>query len=414
MKSSEKPLPVEKAKRIISEVVRPLQTVESVPLKAAFFRILADDVTSPIDVPSRDNAAMDGYAFSAAGLDLGIQQTLKIAGAAFAGHPFEGAPQKGECVQIMTGAFVPSGCDTVVQQENVTADDTAIIIPAGNAARGDNIRLRGEDVSAGKVCLKRGTRLAPAHLGLLASLGMDEVRVTKRPKVAIFSTGDELCPVGAPLAEGGLYDSNRYTLYGMLTRLGCDVVDMGVVKDDPELIRAAFTCASEKADAIITTGGVSVGKADYTKAIMSELAEIAFWNINMRPGRPMAFGQMRSPDKVTCVFGLPGNPVAVMATFYFFVRDALLCLMGTRPLPLPRMLVKTVSPLAKRRGRTEFQRGILSPDEHGDWVVRTTGAQGSGMLSSMTQANCMIVLPPDGDAVPPGEKVEVVLFEGLV
>ncbi|WAW10045.1 molybdopterin molybdotransferase MoeA [Oxalobacter vibrioformis] len=414
MKNKSHSLPVAHAQRVISEVVRPLDMKEKVPLKEAFFRVLAEDITSPIDVPFQDNAAMDGYAFSARGLDLGIKQVLKIAGAAFAGHRFEGTLVQGECVQIMTGGVMPEGCDTVIQQENVVVKDGTVTLPAANVAPGANVRLRGEDVKAGETCLTEGTLLQPAHLGLLASLGMAEVAVKKRPVVAIFSTGDELCPVGTPLLAGSIYDSNRYSLYGMVKRLGCEIIDMGVVRDDPKLIRAAFLEAAGRADAIITTGGVSVGEADYTKEVMADLAEMAFWNISMRPGRPMAFGRILSGERQTCVFGLPGNPVAVMATFYFFVRDALYYLMGTYPAPLPHMRVKTVSPLSKRRGRTEYQRGILAPNEQGEWVVRTTGDQGSGMLSSMTQANCMIILPAEGEAVPAGDTVEVVLFEGLV
>jgi len=414
MKKKTSALPVEQAQRIIREAVLPLGTTESVPLKAAFFRVLAEDITSRIDVPFQDNAAMDGYAFSATDLDLKSEQTLKITGSAFAGHHFEGIVAKGECVQIMTGGAMPDGCDTVVQQENVTISDTTIAIPAASIATGENVRLRGEDVKVGETCLKAGSLLKPAHIGLLASLGLAEVQVRKRPKVAIFSTGDELCPVSSPLPPGGIYDSNRYSLYGMIKRLGCDVWDMGIVKDDPALIRAAFIKAAKEADAIITTGGVSVGAADHTRDVLSRLAKIAFSEVNMRPGRPMVFGQIHSDERQTCVFALPGNPVAVMTTFYFFVRDALCYLMGTRAPLLPRMQVKTLSPLAKRLGRTEFQRGILSPTEHGDWAVRSTGPQGSAMLSSMTQANCVIVLPADRDAAETGEKVEVVLFDGLV
>lgn len=414
MKNKSPSLPVAQAQRIISEVVRPLDRVEKVPLKEAFFRVLAEDITSPIDVPFQDNAAMDGYAFSSRDLDPGDKQILKIAGSAFAGHHFEGSLVQGECVQIMTGGMMPDGCDTVIQQENVVAKDGTVTFPAANVEPKANVRLRGEDVKAGETALTKGTLLQPAHIGLLASLGMADVPVKKRPVIAIFSTGDELCPVGTPLSAGSIYDSNRYSLYGMVKRLGCDIIDMGVVRDDPEQIRSAFLEAAGIADAIITTGGVSVGDADYTKEVMADLAEMAFWHINMRPGRPMAFGRIVSGERQTCVFGLPGNPVAMMVTFYFFVRDALYYLMGTHPAPLPRMRAKTISPLSKRRGRTEYQRGILAPNEQGNWVVRTTGAQGSGMLSSMTQANCMIVLPAEGEAVPAGDTVEVVLFEGLV
>ncbi|MDL2284275.1 molybdopterin molybdotransferase MoeA [Oxalobacter sp. OttesenSCG-928-P03] len=414
MKNNTSPLPVDQARRIISEAVTAVKEVETVVLKEALFRVLAEGVTALIDVPAHDNAAMDGYAFSAEGMDMGQPHTLKTIGPLLAGYRFEGMVSPGECVQIMTGAPVPTGCDTVVQQENVDVQEGFITIPAGNASKGDNIRLRGEDIRAGENALKAGTLLRPAHLGLLASLGVEKAVVRRRPKVAVFSTGDELYPVGGPLPPGGIYDSNRYALDGMIRRLGCEVIDMGVIRDDPAKIRAAFAEAASQADVIITTGGVSVGVADYTGQILSDMADMAFWNINMRPGRPMAFGRIISDGKETAVFGLPGNPVAVMTTFYFFVRDALFYMMGTRPAPLPRLRVSCLSPLSKRRGRTEFQRGILSLNEQGEWVVRTTGEQGSGMLSSMARANCIIILPADGEAVTPGETVEVVPFEGLV
>ncbi|MDR0934023.1 MAG: molybdopterin molybdotransferase MoeA [Burkholderiaceae bacterium] len=414
MDSNTPPLPAEQARRIISELVRPLEGTEHVPLKEALLRVLAEDVAAPIDVPSRDNAAMDGYAFSAAALKPDMTHTLKVAGAVLAGHPFEGAVSPGECVRIMTGAPVPAGCDTVIPQENVTAKDGVIMMEASAFSPGDNVRLRGEDLKEGQICLRGGTLLKPAHIGLLASLGMAQALVKRRPKVAIFSTGDELYPVGSPLPEGGIYDSNRYSLYGMVKRLGCDVLDMGVIRDEPALIRAAFLEAARQADAVITTGGVSVGTADYTGQILSEIADMAFWRINMRPGQPTAFGRIHAGGKETIVFGLPGNPVAVMAAFYFFARDALYYLMGTRPAPLPRIAATSLSPLTKRLGRTEFQRGILAQNERGNWTVRTTGPQGSGILSSMAQANGMIVLPPECEAVPPGETVEVIPFEGLV
>ncbi len=407
-------LPVEQAKRIISETVSPLSETEKIPLKKSLFRVLAEDVISPINVPADNNAAMDGYAFSAEHLDLSKPVTLKIAGSSFAGHPFKGVLSSNECVRIMTGAFMPTGLDTVIQQENVQVQDDMIVLPANSISAGENVRLCGEDIKAKTVCQKKGTLIGPASMGVLASVGMAEIHVIRRPKVAIFTTGDELYSVENPVSDNGIYDSNRYSLYGMLKRLGCEIMDMGIVRDDPDQIKAAFLEAHKKADVIITTGGVSVGSADYTGTILAQIAEIDFWNINMRPGRPTVFGQIKSENKNTYIFGLPGNPVAVMVAFYFFVRDALFYLMGTRPAPLPRIPVKSISPLSKRQGRTEFQRGILSPNEHGEWVVRTTGSQGSGMLSSMTQANCMIVLPAESKAISPGETVEVVLFEGLV
>lgn len=414
MKTSSSSLSVESALNCIREWVHPLAGTEKVSLPKTLFRVLAEDIIAPVNVPPWNNAAMDGYAFSAADLDLDKAQTLRVVGSAFAGHHFQKAVSAHECIRIMTGSVMPAGCDTVVPQENVRTEGDTIIIPAASVSAGDNVRMQGEDIRAQTLCLPQGTLLKPPHLGLLASIGTSEAKVVKRPTVAIVSTGDELCPVGQPLSGSSIYDSNRYVLHGMLQRLGCEIMDMGIVRDKPELIRKAFTSAAGKADAIITTGGVSVGSADYTRAVMAEMAEMAFWNVNMRPGRPMAFGRLLNKEKETFLFGLPGNPVAVMVTFCFFVREALLRLMGAFPSPLPRLRVRTLSSLSKRPGRTEFQRGILLPDSYGNWHVKSTGPQGSGILSSMTRANCIIILTADRAAVEPGEEVEVILLEGLI
>ena len=414
MKSNVLAVSVEKAQKIMSEWVRPVQGTEVIPIREALFRVLAEEVTSPVDVPSSDNAAMDGYAFSAIGLDLTVERTLKMVGTVYAGQLFESPLSPGECVKVMTGVLMPAGSDTVVQHENVTEKDGHVTIIPNGASPGINVRRQGEDVKAGSTVLTEGVLLKPAHLGLLASVGLDTVRVRRRLKVAVFSTGDELSSVGEALVPGHLYDSNRYSLDAMLRRIGCEIMDMGIVRDNPLAIRAAFSKAAKEADAIITTGGISVGEADYTKAVLAELGEMAFWNINMRPGRPFAFGRIVPDSKEVAVFGLPGNPVAVMLSFYFLVRNALFHMMGTRPPLLFRMRVKTLSPLSKRLGRTEFQRGILAPDEHGNWVVRTTGDQGSAILSSMVHANCIIILPAEGVAVSPGETVEVVPLDGLI
>jgi molybdopterin molybdotransferase len=262
----------------------------------------------------------------------------------------------------------------------------------------------------GTPALRAGKLLRPAELGLIASLGVGEVVVRRRPRVAFFSTGDELASVGAPLKEGEVYDSNRYTLHGMLVRLGCEIIDLGVVRDDPAALEAAFRKAAAEADAVVTSGGVSVGEADFIRGMMTKLGEVAFWKIAMRPGRPMAFGRIEG----AWLFGLPGNPVAVMVTFYEFVRDALLKLSGVDPVePLPRFRVPCVTPLRKRPGRSEFQRGILFRDA-GEWKVRLTGAQGSGVLRSMSEANCIIVVEHERGNVEAGEAVWVQPFEGLV
>ncbi|EON16159.1 molybdopterin biosynthesis protein [Cupriavidus sp. GA3-3] len=411
-------LPVDQANRIIGEVVEPVRGVEQLPIRSALDRVLAEDIVSPIDVPAHDNAAMDGYAFQGAALAAAQTATveLEVIGSAFAGGARALAPTAAQAVRIMTGAVMPAGCDTVVPQEFVEAvDDGARIRFAADCVRtGDNRRLRGEDLARGQAALQAGRILQPADLGLLASLGVAEVRVRRRLRVAFFSTGDELRSIGEPLDPGCVYDSNRYTLYGMLRRMNVDLLDMGVVRDDPEALEAAFRTACETADAVITSGGVSVGEADYTKQIMARLGDVTFWKIAMRPGRPMAFGRINSNGRDALLFGLPGNPVAVMVTFYHFVRAALQRLMGASVAPLPLLRVRSAQAIRKKPGRTEYQRGILARAGDGQWEVRITGQQGSGVLRSMSEANCFIVLGHEQDSVKAGDAVEVMLFDGLV
>ena len=408
-------LPVALAQQIIGSFIEPVNAIEKVAIRAALGRILATDIVSPINVPAHDNSAMDGYALRGIDLVADTDLTLRIIGTAYAGRVFDDAVGSGECVRIMTGGVMPNGCDTVVPQEFTRdASDNSITLPAGAVRAGDNRRLKGEDLAAGQAALCQGKTLRPADLGLLASLGIAEVPVQRRLRVAFFSTGDELRSIGEALDAGCVYDSNRYTLYGMLTRLGCDLIDMGVVKDDPVALEAAFRNACENADAVITSGGVSVGEADYTKQIMAQLGDVAFWTIGMRPGRPMAFGRINSGGKSAILFGLPGNPVAVMVTFYFLVRDALLQMMGASPAPLPLLRVSSQAPIRKKPGRTEYQRGILSTDASGQQQVRITGSQGSGILRSMSQANCMVVLHHEQGNVAAGEMVDVLLFEGVL
>jgi molybdopterin molybdotransferase len=408
-------LPVAQAQRIIRDFVRPIQAVEKVALRSALDRVLAQDIISPINVPSHDNSAMDGYAMRGSDLDADNPVTLRIVATSLAGADREVTVNAGECARIMTGAVMPAGCDTVVPQEfTKPASESQVTVPAGVVRTGDNRRLKGEDLEAGKPALAKGKIMRPADIGLLASLGIAEVPVQRRLRVAFFSTGDELRSIGEPLDPGCVYDSNRYTLYGMLTRLGCDIIDMGVVKDDPAALEAAFRTACENADAIITSGGVSVGEADYTKQIMAQLGDVTFWKIGMRPGRPMAFGKISSNGKNAYLFGLPGNPVAVMVSFYFFARDALLHMMGASNAGLPLMRVRSQSAIRKKPGRTEYQRGILSRDADGNHEVRLTGSQGSGILRSMSEANCMVVLHHEQGSVRAGDSVDVLLFEGLV
>jgi molybdopterin molybdotransferase len=408
-------LPVAQAQQIIRNFVLPLHAVEKVAIRSALDRVLATDIISPINVPAHDNSAMDGFAFSGSELSGDAPLSLNVVGTSYAGRAYDGPVGKGECVRIMTGAVMPEGCDTVVPQEFTSQSDTASVMLPPNVVRvGDNRRLAGEDLAAGQTALAKGKILRPADLGLLASLGVAEVPVQRRLRVAFFSTGDELRSIGEPLDEGCVYDSNRYTLYGMLKRLGCDIIDMGVVADDPAALEATFRSACENADAIITSGGVSVGAADYTKQMMAQLGDVTFWKIGMRPGRPMAFGKIHSAGHSAYLFGLPGNPVAVMVTFYFFAREALLHMMGAQVPPLPLFAVRSQGAIRKKPGRTEYQRGILSVADDGSREVRITGAQGSGILRSMSEANCMVVLGHEQGNVQAGDMVEVLPFEGLL
>ena len=403
-------MPVLKAREVISRFLSPVTTAERVHIRAALGRVLAEDVVSPLDVPSHDNSAMDGYAVRFADLKSDGKATLKVAGTAFAGVPFPGAVKPGECVRIMTGAVVPQGADTIVMQEHVEAKGGQITIGGGHR-QGQHVRRAGEDLKIGQAALQRGQAVRPAEIGLIASLGIPEIMVYRRLRVAFFSTGDELKSIGTPLAEGQIYDSNRYTIYGMLTRLGCEVIDMGVVRDDPKLLEAAFEEAAETADVVITSGGVSVGEADFVKDLLNKLGEVVFWKIAMKPGRPLAYGKIGKAH----FFGLPGNPVSVMVTFYQFVRDALLKLSGRDPVPvLPAFKVPCTSSLKKAPGRTEFQRGVLTQDASGNWSVRVTGEQGSGILRSMAEANCFIILPEAQGNVAAGNLVEVQVMEGVI
>jgi molybdopterin molybdotransferase len=403
-------LPVADALRIIRGCVTPVPMIERVALRSALGRVLAEDIVSPFDVPAHDNTAMDGWAVRHADLAAEGETVLRQVGEAFAGHPYTGAVGAGECVRVMTGAVLPTGTDCVVVQEVVRADSRGVCVPPGQRA-GQHLRYRGEDLARGKPCVDAGCVLGPAHIGLLASLGLPEVPVRRRLRVAFFSTGDELVSIGEPLAPGAIYDSNRYTLHGMLTRLGCEVHDLGVVRDDPAALEAALASAAADADVVITTGGVSVGEADFTRAILARLGEAAFWKIAMRPGRPLAFGRVGH----ALFFGLPGNPVAVMITFYQFVREALLAAAGvSHGSELPMLRVPARDAIRKKPGRTEYQRAIVEQDAQGQWSVRLTGQQGSGVLSSMARANCLIVLEHGRGSVAAGEPVSVVLFEGLV
>ena len=426
-------LPVTQAQEFIARLVPKVEAVEMLALRSALGRVLARDIVSPIDVPTHDNSAMDGYALRGAELSADAPTRLAVAGTGLAGQRFEGAVPPGHCVRITTGAVMPAGLDAVVPQEFVLrtpaapqdetgtpspllrqAGEGQITVPPGLVRSGDNRRLAGEDLARGEAALRAGRVLRPADLGLLASLGLAEVPVFRRLRVAFFSTGDELRSIGEPLDAGCVYDSNRYTLWGMLQRLGVEVLDLGVVKDQPAALEAAFRQAAESADAVITSGGVSVGEADYTKRIMAELGEVLFWKIAMRPGRPMAIGRIASQGKGAILFGLPGNPVAVMVTFYAFVRDALLAMSGAAAEPLPLLRAASMQAMRKKPGRTEYQRGIVTRGADGRMQVAITGSQGSGILRSMSVANGLVLLHHAQGDVAAGEPVDVLPFDGLV
>ena len=459
----------------LSRLVTPVRDVVELPLFDALGRVLAGDVISPVDVPPHDNSAMDGYAFKAPTLpasrgslppegalrlwpgeagstapaDLGRAATLclQVVGTALAGKAWQGLVGPGRCVKIMTGAVMPPGLDTVVPQEFVELGQAGgldfITIPADLPLRtGDNRRLRGEDLKQGQAALQKGELLTPARLGLAASLGLQTLTTWRPLRVAYFSTGDEILSPGEAPREGAVYDSNRYTVFGLLTRLGCDIIDLGVVRDDPALLEAAFLNAAAQADAIITSGGVSVGEADYTRAMMKKLGDVAFWRIAMRPGRPMAVGRIQragnveagfaagpprgetaplggsEPHEVGSVgailFGLPGNPVAVMVTFLAFVRPALLQMMGANPEPTPLLKARSSEAIRKKPGRTEYQRGRVTTATDGSLQVCTTGSQGSGVLRSMAEANGLIVLHHAQGNVAPGDEVDVMMFDGVI
>jgi molybdopterin molybdotransferase len=403
-------MPVAKAREFIHRFLEPVNSVLRVPVRSALGRVLAEDIHSPVNVPAHRNSAMDGWAMRGADLAGDGPTTLEEVGASFAGKPFAGRMGPKQCVRIMTGGVVPEGADTVVMQERAQANGKSITFAPGQKT-GQNVREAGEDLKAGSVALLKGRLVRPAELGLIASLGIGEVAVYRPLRVAFFSTGDELKSVGTTLAEGEIYDSNRYTIHGMLLRLGCEPLDMGVVRDDPAALERAFADAAANADVVITSGGVSVGEADFVKGMLGKLGEVVFWKIAMKPGRPLAYGKIGGAH----FFGLPGNPVSVMVTFYQFVRDALLVLMGANPVePVPTFPATCSVKLKKAPGRTEFQRGVLTRATDGSFSVRPTGEQGSGILKSMSEANCFIILGDATGNVEPGTVVEVQLLEGVV
>ena len=399
---------------------------EEAALFDALDRVLAQDIISPFSVPPHDNSAMDGFAFDGALLEQAGAETIELRaiGTAFAGAAWRATVGPGEAVKIMTGAVMPAGLDTVIPQEFCEIEGERVRFPAKVLRRGDNRRLMGEDLRQGEPALTRGDRFTPAALGMAGSLGLARVPVLRRLRVAYFSTGDEILSLGEPPREGAVYDSNRYTVFGLLKRLGCEVIDLGLVRDDPAALAATLQRAANEADAIITSGGVSVGEADHTRAVMQRLGDMAFWRVAMRPGRPMAVGlipktQDPSPHHhhPAVLFGLPGNPVAVMVTFLAFVRPALLRLMGCNEASAaPPALLRARSTMAirKKPGRTEYQRGFVQMVPGQLPEVRIAGNQGSGVHSSMVQANGLVVLHHDQGSVAPGDEVDVMVFEGVI
>ncbi|MBG7601551.1 MAG: molybdopterin molybdenumtransferase MoeA [Gammaproteobacteria bacterium] len=403
-------LSVEAARKHILSSLPSLHGHEKLALRSALNRVLAKDIISPLDVPGHTNSAMDGYAFIGSDLPTDEARSYRVIGSVYAGDVFNGECQPGECIRIMTGAPMPVNTDTVVMQEHTMSHGEDQIRISSEHHSGQNVRQAGEDIAAGSVVLNSGRQLIPADLGILASFGVGEVRVRRRPRVAFFSTGDELRSIGEPLNEGDVYDSNRYTLYGMLKRLDVELLDLGVIGDSEDALREAFESAAGMADIVITSGGVSVGEADYTKIVLEQLGEMNFWKIAMKPGRPLTYGTLKDAR----FFGLPGNPVAVMVTFYQFVLPALHYLTTGKPYA-PFMLQATCDEeLRKRPGRYEFLRGILSQDGHGNLNVVSTGRQGSGILTSMSRGNCFIHLDEACAGIKKGDTVRVQPFDTLI
>jgi len=420
--------------------------VEAVALPDALDRVLAADVICPVNVPPHDNSAMDGYAFAGSELEQAQPDRplmLRVVGTALAGGPWQGRLGAGQCVKIMTGAVMPVGADTVVAHEQASADQECIQFDGHALRAGANRRLRGEDLEQGSVALQAGQRLTPAALGLLASLGLGQVNVRRRLSVAYFSTGDELLSPGAEPREGAIYDSNRFSLQALLRRLGAHVLDLGAVPDEPAALEERLREAATLADVVLTSGGISAGEADHTRAMLQRLGTVQFWLVAMRPGRPLAVGLLAPaggisltksagiPIKTSAnssqnlsnppptqrpavLLGLPGNPVAAMVSFLMFVRPALAMLAGERGAPVPLLQAISSERLRKRPGRTEYLRGVLELNEKGQAAVRTTGPQGSGVLSSMVAADCIIVLDDARGDVLPGESVNVLLLQGLI
>lgn len=397
-------LSLDEGLRLILADITPLAHKERLPLKTAHGRVLAEDVPAAVDLPIFSNSAMDGYALRAADTSAG-ETRLAMIGTSWAGKPYNGSVGPGQCVRIFTGAALPEGADAVAMQEDVALENGGIRL-AGPLKPGKNVRQAGEELRRGEPALATGKRLLPAELALLAAMGLSEVVVKTKPRVAFFSTGDELRGVGGgggPLRPGQIYDSNRYAMDGMLWETDADTLDMGAVADEPIALRSALLQAAAMADVVVTTGGVSVGDADFVTGVLAEIGQVKLWKLAIKPGKPIAFGRIGQ----AWFFGLPGNPVAVMVTFLQLLRPALDKLAGIPPRQALRFAALSRQALKKSPGRAEFLRGRLQRDGNGQWWVSSVAAQGSHMLSGMSQADCLIVLPAECAGVAEGEAVEV-------
>ena len=395
------------ASKIIKKFLTPIKEIQNLNLSDCLSKVLAEDLISPINVPNYNNSAMDGFAFKS---NLkNNSKIFKIINTILAGNTSKFTLKNGEAINIMTGGKIPEGTDSVIPIEYVVLSGNKLTLN-DFPKTGANIRKIGEDIQKGSVALKKGTYLRPAEIGLIASLGIEKLKVYKEIKVAFFSTGDEIVKAGSPIKSGQVYDSNHYSINAMLQRLGVECMDLGIVPDNKELIKKILIKSAKTADAIITSGGVSVGQADYMKEVLAELGNVLFWKLSIKPGRPMAYGKIKSAS----YFGLPGNPVAAMVTFYQLVQPALKYLKGElNYLPPPIINVKSDALIKKKPGRLEFQRGILSQNKDG-LSVKPTNLQGSAILSSMTQANCFIILDLESGPIKKGDKVKVQLMNGLI
>jgi len=405
-------MPVDLVLNALAKLATPINASENVAIMDALGRIVFSDVISGINVPAHDNSAMDGYAFDGAILvSRSHDVELKMVGTVLAGQVWSGAVGLGECLKIMTGGLMPKGLNTVIPHEMCQIDSQGLVRFSSHALQhGSNQRLQGEDLKKGQIALRKGTRITPAAAGMLASLGQPKVQVYRPLNVAYFSTGNEILSLGEPPREGAVYDSNRYSIIGLLANLGCTVIDLGVVRDDPKMLKETWVQAAQQADVIITSGGVSTGDADHTKAMMQALGDMVFLNVAMRPGRPMALGTIKQGTNAAMLFGLPGNPVAAMVSFLAFVKPTLLKMMGCTDSPQPLMRARSQGDLPKKPGRTEFQRGVVSRNAQGELQVSSTGSQGSGLLSSMVQANALMVLHHDQSTVRAGDWVDLMLL----